>query len=64
MFKLVSSCCHREIVESSKMEYPLGGTRWGISYKVELCSSCGKEADPVEACGGCGVVGCRGCKEC
>ena len=60
----VSSCCHRPIVVSQRMEYPLGGTTWGQAYKVDLCECCGKEAEPVNECGICGVVGCENeCEE-
>jgi hypothetical protein len=60
-FNIVSPCCHREVVGSTKMEFPLGGSRFGIAYKVDVCDGCGLEVEyPVEQCGVCGHVGCEG----
>lgn len=51
----VSECCLRPILTGTKMEYPLGGSTYGIAYTVEYCSCCGKEVDGVvevtECCG-------------
>lgn len=59
--QVVSACCHREIISGTKMEYPDGGTRWGISYTVEVCRGCGKEVqDYAMKCEGCGKVECDG----
>ena len=56
---LVSACCHREIVSTTKLEYPLGGRQWHQAYKVDVCECCGKEVDDsVEACGYCGLTEC------
>lgn len=55
---MVSQCCGASIVEGIERDYPLGGSVWGINYKVEVCGKCGKEAEEVEECGICGEVGC------
>ena len=51
----VSNCCMASIEVGTRMEYPLGGSTYGISYKVDYCDSCGKEVDEVvevtECCG-------------
>jgi hypothetical protein len=59
-FNLVSDCCHAEIETRKGVEYPLGGSTWGIRYKYEACIKCGEACDKVEACEVCGEVGCRG----
>jgi hypothetical protein len=58
-FNQVSHCCHREIVQASRTEFPLGGT-FGIPYQEPICSCCGKDCSPVDECEGCGIVGCSG----
>lgn len=50
----ISNCCHRPILTGTKMEYPLGGSTWGIPYEVEYCESCGLEAEPIEVTECCG----------
>lgn len=60
MPNIVSECCNRSVDDGIYRDFPLGGTTWGISYKLKVCSCCGKECDEVEACEGCGVVGCAG----
>lgn len=56
---LVSGCCFREIISTTRLEYPLGGRTWAQSYKVDVCSCCGKEIeDPVEVCECCGLQEC------
>lgn len=59
-FNLVSDCCERMTVQSTKHEYPLGGTTWFQSFKVTTCTGCGQECEHVEACENCGEVGCMG----
>lgn len=61
MPNLVSECCHRTVVVGSFKEFPLGGSTWYQSFKVDVCECCGKECDEVEACEVCGVVGCGEC---
>lgn len=59
----VSACCLREIVRDVGLEYPLGGNTWAIPYKIERCSSCGRDIDDVgktEVCEDCGLEGCEG----
>lgn len=61
--KQVSPCCLSEIVQSTRREYPLGGTVWYESYIVDVCEKCGKEVeDPIlvqecHTCGGSGFSG-------
>jgi hypothetical protein len=57
----VSSCCHRGIVAGHRKEFPLGGSTWYQTYKVDICDCCGMEVEEIAyACGICGVVGCSG----
>lgn len=58
MPNLVSECCNRSTENGTYREFPLGGSTWGIDYKIKVCECCGKECDEVEACEVCGVVGC------
>lgn len=61
MTQVVSGCCHAEIVGGARMEFPLGGTTWGITYKIDCCSECGKEVeDYAEVCECCGEINCHG----
>lgn len=53
---VVSKCCHKPIVPGIFMEYPLGGSTWGINEKAEICEGCGMEAEPVEICDCCGLT--------
>ena len=56
-FNYVSGCCHREIISTTKLEYPLGGTTWYESYKVDVCEGCGLEVDePLAVTECCGVA--------
>ncbi|SDJ62004.1 hypothetical protein SAMN05421868_13463 [Paenibacillus naphthalenovorans] len=55
---IVSLCCGSSIEQGIEVDYPLGGRTWGISYKVDVCGNCGKEAETVEECGICGEIGC------
>jgi hypothetical protein len=60
-FNVVSNCCHSSIDQGIKREYPLGGSTYGINYKIDVCSECGQPVDyMVEQCGVCGEVGCSG----
>lgn len=56
----VSDCCHREIVQAARMEFPLGGSTFGIPYTEPICTCCGKDCAEVDQCEICGVVGCLG----
>lgn len=51
----VSGCCLKPIVVGNRREYPLGGSTWYETYKVDICEGCGKEVEePVlvfECCG-------------
>lgn len=59
----VSGCCLKPIVASPKREYPLGGTTWYQTHKVDLCEGCGKEVeDPVLVHECCGIETCE-CEE-
>lgn len=60
---VVSACCHRPIVAGSRLEYPLGGSTWAVSCKVDICECCGLDIDDVgsvEECEECGLPGCKG----
>ena len=58
---VVSACCHAGIVGGIKREYPLGGSTYSISYKIDCCDCCGNEVqDYAEVCEGCGEIGCYG----
>ena len=58
VFNQVSECCHKEITSKHVVEFPMGGTYWGIPTKHDVCIGCGLDASPVDQCGICGVVGC------
>jgi hypothetical protein len=59
VFNQVSHCCHYEIGQASRIEFPLGGS-YGIPYTEPVCTCCGKDCSPVDQCEVCGVVGCKG----
>lgn len=44
----VSNCCHAEISGDIMLEYPNGGRRFAIPYKVERCKCCLKEIEESE----------------
>lgn len=44
----VSPCCNREIIVGRRMEYPLGGSQYGIAYKVDICAGCGIEVEDYQ----------------
>lgn len=59
MSKFVSACCLKDIISTTKLEYPLGGTTWYESYKVDVCDGCGLEIDePLEVTECCGEESC------
>ena len=54
----VSRCCFRHIVKGYRYERPLGAKEYngaGIAYTIDICESCGKEAEETadvhECCG-------------
>lgn len=53
----ISKCCGKSTFEGMHREYPLGGSTWGINYKVTCCEGCGQECEEVEACDQCGEPG-------
>ena len=56
-----SACCHKPVVSSTKLHYPLGGRTYYESFKVDVCECCGMEVeDYVEECEECGEVACGG----
>lgn len=44
---MISHCCHAPVVEGTRKEYPLGGTVWFESYKIDVCDKCGKECEAI-----------------
>jgi hypothetical protein len=56
----VSHCCHYEIGQAPRIEFPLSGSTYGIPYTEPVCTCCGKDCSPVDQCEVCGVVGCLG----
>ena len=56
---IVSVCCHREVVASTKLHFPLGGSTWREVFKVDVCSCCGREAEEfLSTCEECGEISC------
>jgi len=41
----LSPCCHYSIGEGARKEYPLGGTAWYQTYKINICEKCGNEVE-------------------
>jgi hypothetical protein len=70
MKRLLSVCCLRDVEKGSKRDpYPLGRGEYngyGISYVIDVCECCGKEAETVEkdVCEECGAVSDGECLEC
>lgn len=59
----VSACCLKPIVVDWKREYPLGGSVWYETYKIDVCEGCGKEVDDhIEVHDCCGLEHCE-CEE-
>jgi len=48
-----SGCCLKPIETGTRMEYPLGGSTWGIPYKIDVCTGCGKEVEEYVLVHGC-----------
>ena len=60
---VVSKCCNRPIIVGYKHEYPLGGSVWRETFKVDICESCGRETtEYVEQCEVCGELECYECE--
>jgi hypothetical protein len=57
---LVSQCCKASVSPDLKREYPLGGTMWSQTFKIDVCESCQKECETMEVCEVCGEVDCLG----
>lgn len=59
----VSICCLKPIVVGLKREYPLGGSVWYETFKIDVCEGCGKEVDDyIEVHDCCGLEHCE-CEE-
>lgn len=64
----LSACCMREIITTNTREYPLGGSTFFQTFKIDVCSGCGLEIDePVAVTECCGEISCEcgdSCREC
>lgn len=59
MSHFLSRCCHREIITTNTREYPLGGSTFFQTFKVDVCECCGLEIDePLEVTECCGEEQC------
>jgi hypothetical protein len=64
LMNTISQCCKASVSPDLKREYPLGGNTWSQTFKIEVCDSCQKECETMEACEICGEVNCQGeCEE-
>ena len=55
----VSPCCHKSIVVSHRLEYPLGGRTWHQTFKIDVCEGRGREVEEyLSECEECGTVDC------
>ena len=55
----VSGCCLKPIETGAKREYPLGGSTWYETVKVDYCTGCGKAVEDVVS-----VHSCCGLEHC
>lgn len=45
---IVSDCCGASVSTGTMKEYPLGGSTWYESYKIDVCDKCEKPCETKE----------------